>query len=365
MRRSRFAATGPLWLLCALSMALIGCHSQPSGTIPSATPYIAAATAIEYPDLDCKVQSNTHSTVRPVTLISETSPEYWEMPFEECLHIALQNSKVFRDAGGVILRSPGNAKSHLDPAIQESDPRFGPQAALSAFDATFATSLYYENNDRALNNVFFGGGTRELRQKSGVFQAQINKRTPFGSEFTLRHNADYDQNNAPGNQFTSAWNTNFEAEFRQSLLRGAGTDFGRIAGTSRVPGVYNGILIARTNTDIAIADFEISVRDFISDIENAYWDLYFAYRDLDTKIAARDSALETWRRVQALAERGRVGAKPTRKQRLANSITASRKKSRTHCRAVWLMEHVRTTAPAVARFGAPAVSMSPSDDCGT
>ncbi|MCA9081210.1 MAG: TolC family protein, partial [Planctomycetaceae bacterium] len=35
--------------------------------------------------------------------------------------------------------------------------------------------------------------------------------------------------------------------------------------------------------------------------------LYFAYRDLDAKIAARDAALETWRRVQALAERGRVG----------------------------------------------------------
>ncbi|MCA9091255.1 MAG: TolC family protein [Planctomycetaceae bacterium] len=307
MRRSRLAAAGLMWLPCALSMVLMGCPSQQSGTIPSATPYIAAATAIEYPDLDREVQSDAHSTIRPVTLISETSPEYWEMPFEECLHVALQNSKVFRDAGGVILRSPASTRTHLDPAIQEADPRFGPQAALSAFDATFAASLYYENNDRALNNVFFGGGTRLLQQKSSVFQAQINKRTPFGSEFTLRHNVDYDSNNAPGNQFPSAWNTNFEAEFRQSLLRGAGSDFGRIAGTSNIPGVYNGILIARTNTDIAIADFEIAVRDFISDVENAYWDLYFAYRDLDTKIAARDSALETWRRVQALAERGRVG----------------------------------------------------------
>ncbi|MCA9091734.1 MAG: TolC family protein, partial [Planctomycetaceae bacterium] len=196
---------------------------------------------------------------------------------EEVLHVALEHSKIFRDAGGVILRSPGNSRTHLDPAIQETDPRFGPQAALSAFDATFAASLFYENNDRALNNVFFGGGTRELVQKSGVFQAQINKRTPFGSEFTLRNTTEYDQNNAPGNQFTSAWDTNFEAEFRQSILRGAGTDFGRIAGTSQVPGVYNGILIARTNTDVALADFELGVRDFVSDVENAYWDLYFAY----------------------------------------------------------------------------------------
>ncbi|CAK9006083.1 Outer membrane efflux protein, partial [Durusdinium trenchii] len=189
--------------------------------------------------------------------------------------------------------------------------------ALSAFDATFASSLFYEHNNRALNNVFFGGGTRVLKQEAAVFQAQISKRTPFGSEFTLRHNVDYDQNNAPGNAFPAAWDINFEAEYRQSLLLApairpksipaAGIDFGRIAGASTIPGVYNGILIARANTDVSIAEFEMSVRDFLSDVENAYWDLYFAYRDLDTKIAARDAALDTWRRIQALSERGRVG----------------------------------------------------------
>ena len=40
-----------------------------------------------------------------------------------------------------------------------------------------------------------------------------------------------------------------------------------------MPGVYQGVLIARTNTDISIADFEIAVRSLISDVENAYWDL--------------------------------------------------------------------------------------------
>ena len=35
--------------------------------------------------------------------------------------------------------------------------------------------------------------------------------------------------------------------------------------------------------------------------------MYFAYRDLDTKIAARDAALETWRRIHALYESGRRG----------------------------------------------------------
>ncbi len=38
--------------------------------------------------------------------------------------------------------------------------------------------------------------------------------------------------------------------------------------------------------DASILDFEMGLRDLVSDVENAYWDLYFAYRNLEAKIAA-------------------------------------------------------------------------------
>lgn len=290
----------------AISALVWGCRHHEK-VVEQPVPYIQAATAIETPELDCPTSEESHSAIRPVSLSTEIPSEFRDMGLQEAVQLALANSKVFRDLGGVVLDSPSSARTTMDTAILESDPRFGPQAALSAFDATFAASLFYENNDRALNNQFFGGGTRMLRQDAVVYQAQISKRTPYGAEFTLRNNIDYDKNNAPGNLFPAAWDFNIEAEYRQSLLRGRGTDFGRVVGTSQVPGVYNGVLIARTNTDISIAEFEISVRDFVNDVEEAYWDLYFAYRDLDSKITARDTALEIWRRVQALASQGRVG----------------------------------------------------------
>ena len=118
---------------------------------------------------------------------------------------------------------------------------------------------------------------------------------------------DYDQNNAPGNQFPSVLNTNVEAEIRQPILQGAGLEFNRIAGPSTTPGVYNGVLVARINTDVALTDFEIAVRDLVSNVENAYWDLYYGYRDLDAKVKARDAALDTWRKIYALMESGRRG----------------------------------------------------------
>jgi outer membrane protein TolC len=209
--------------------------------------------------------------------------------------------------GGAVVRAPNTTRTAIDPAIAETDPRFGIEAALSEFDAQFLTSVFWENNDRALNNEFFGGGTRVLLQDAGVFQAALMKRAATGSRFTIRHNVDYDANNAPGNAFASAWNANLEMEIRHPLLQGSGTQFNRIAGPSSAPGVYNGVMIARLNSDVALSDFEIAVRDLVSNVENAYWDLYYGYRVLDARVQARDAALDTWRKIFALHQVERRG----------------------------------------------------------
>jgi len=300
-------------LLAVLMLAPGGCNSFQHRPFYAAAPdgaYEQMSLDIEFPAESAATLANTDESVSsppPWTLASDEPPQYEDISLEEVIRIALCNSRVLRDLGGAIVRAPATQRTAWDTAITETDPQFGPEAALSAFDAQFTTSLFSEDNNRALNNEFFGGGTRVLDQDASVFQAQLSKRAATGSEFAIRHNIDYDANNAPGNLFPSAWNANVEAEIRQPLLQGSGLEFNRIAGPSTTPGIYNGVLVARTNTDIALADFEIAVRDLVSNLENAYWDLYFGYRDLDTKVAARDSALDTWRKIYALYESGRRG----------------------------------------------------------
>jgi len=181
----------------------------------------------------------------------------------------------------VALNTPAGVHTKYDAAITEADPRYGVPGALSAYDTTLSASTYFEKNDKALNNVFFGGGTRLLRQDAMVVQAQLTKRAMTGTEFTLRDYIDYDANNSPGNQFPHAYQNNIEMEFRHPLMQGGGISFNQIAGPSGTPGMINGVIIARINTDISLGEFEIAVRDMVSDVENAYWDLYFGYRDLD------------------------------------------------------------------------------------
>ena len=270
--------------------------------------YHTLASKIEYPQVSqCSATMDDWAALEPQTLSSSSETEYWDVRLEEVVQLALAQSKVLRDLGGAVLRNPASTQTYWDPALQETDPRFGIDAALSAFDAQFSTSVFGEKNDKALNNEFFGGGTRILQQDAFVSQTQLTKRAVTGSEFSLRHNVEYDANNAPSNLFPSAWNVNLESEFRHPLLQGNGMLFNRIAGPSKIPGLYGGVLIARVNTDVELADFELAVRNLVSNIENSYWDLYYAYRDLDTKITARDAALDTWRRVHALFEAGRRG----------------------------------------------------------
>src|SRR5262249_17262246 len=187
------------------------------------------------------------------------------------------------------------------------DARFGVEATLSHFDTQLTSNGYFQKNNRALNNVFFGGGTRLLQQDANIYQTALTKKTAIGSTVSLTSNTSYDSNNAPGNEFFSPWNQNIEAQVRQPLWQGGGIDYNRIIGPAGIPGLPSGVLLARLNTDASLADFEVGVRNFVSDVENAYWDLYYAYRDLDAKIAARDAALETWRRVAALKAAGRRG----------------------------------------------------------
>ncbi len=226
---------------------------------------------------------------------SITSDRLRKMSLQECLAQGLGSSRIMRDLGVSVVRSPQTAISNLDPAIIFSDPRIGEEAALSAFDANLVASTFYEANDRRLNNEFIGLNGF-LEQDLNTSQIGLSKRSATGGLFTIRDVTIYDRNNQTSNTFKPlSWESYIEAQVRQPLLQGAGTQFNTIAGPGAVPGQLNGVMLARIRTDTNLIDFEKSVRDYVADVENAYWDLYYSYRDLEARIAVRDIAEETLR----------------------------------------------------------------------
>jgi outer membrane protein TolC len=274
--------------------------------------YKAVARTVESPDAVTPPTPQDFTTA-PHTISQNSIPAGWQdLTVEEAIQLALVNSSVLRDLGGTVLRYPETTRTILGPAVAASDPRFGMEAALSEFDAQVATSVVAEKNDRQVNNFIASGGTRFFQQDLVNFQSEISKLTASGTQFTLRGLSTYDLNNASFNKFPSVWDSQLEAEFRQPMLQGAGTRFNRLAGPRSVPGFYNGVLIARVNTDISAAEFEVAIRDLVSNVENAYWDLYFAFRDLDARIQARNTSLEVWKSIAVMRLAQQAGGKPER-----------------------------------------------------
>ena len=304
---SRFAVrrAAALLMLSAVLSGFVGCASYDTykktvGNDTSEIDYVTAQAENPVPEIYQAAYSSAPITSKSLREGQEI--QYRDVSVGEVLKMALENSEVLRELGGTILRTPETMRTRYTAGLQQTDPRFGTHAALSAFDAQFKSSATFNKNDRIYNNSFFAGGVNAYDQDLHEYKAELSKRAATGALMVFRNVSDMDGNNAPGNLFAHAWTFYSEGEARQPLLAGGGLQYNRIAGPSGSPGLYNGILIARVNTDITQTDFEIAVRDYVSNVVNVYWDLYYSYRDLDARRRAMHAALESWRKVKAQVE---------------------------------------------------------------
>jgi outer membrane protein TolC len=255
--------------------------------------------SIEYPEVaECAT---------PVTIAAQaaTSPHSLEDPsklptldlsLEEAVAMAMQNSPVIRTLPSASVESVRNSTTIYEPGRVASSQQ-GVEAALATYDAQYVNQLNWGKTDQP--NSFLPpipGFPTATDNNTGEFQSELRKRTALGATYSLRHVVNYTHFNlnADNQIFPSTFAGWIEAEWRQPLLRGTGLQYNRIVGDSQIPGNYNGVLIARINEDVALADFENSIVNLLVEIEQAYWDLSIAYRLLDANVKGRESALRTY-----------------------------------------------------------------------
>ena len=273
-------------------------------------PHETIATQIEYPDVETTMHAEIAASNPPRATENPQDQQVLDLSLAEAMRMAMSGSELIRNLGGSVVTAPAGSQTMFNPAIVESDPRTSVEAALSAFDAQFTSSLFWNKFNRPVNQTFdiLFLPTIQRLQSAGLFE--LSKTTATGARFAVRHHVNYDRNDIFNRslRFQSVWDIDYEAEYRQPLLQGAGVEFNRIAGPNSAAGGAGGVLLARINTDISLAEFEAGVTNLVRDVEQAYWDLYYAYRDLDAKIAGRDSALATWRdiawRIQFVLPKG-------------------------------------------------------------
>lgn len=312
-----------------------GCHPTQPFFVPrdeSLANYMAQSMDIEYADVH--VDSLPEVTMARVPLGPDHIPtEFTDLTLEDCISMALQNSKILRVIGGsntqsgsvaaaLLSAQPGQMPSIYDPAIISTTASTQPLAidnqgnriaprgsirsnqvggvedALSEFDTQLSMVGGYNTTDRPRNvgpgNVF---NPQFFQAVDANAQAALSKRMVTGTIATLRATSVYSRNNilSPGlgRNVPSDYTTALEAQVTQPLLRGRGTL------VNRVP-----IMLARMNEDIALHDFEANIRNLVKSVEDAYWDLYCGYRALEAAQIAQSSALDLWRVAEARTKLG-------------------------------------------------------------
>ncbi|MCH7989436.1 MAG: TolC family protein, partial [Planctomycetes bacterium] len=287
--------------------------------------YEEAATKIEYPYVYHETRDDVQFSGPPQRIRHLRKEDIRDMTLAEAVHIALTNSPIIRtnseflSPANRLLTSPNAVNNSIyDPAIQETEvfngigvagSRRGLEDALSDFDAIFSTNMTWRQNERIANNTFQVQGLTPgstFREETQVFTSRLEKQLANGGILALVHNWNFTSNNAPDSTrlFGSFYDGLIQAEYRQPLWAGSGTEYTRIAGPigrlrGNVSGVNRGVMIARIGQDISLADFELSVRNLVRDVEELYWDLSLAYRTYHSEVIARNSANKIWLNIKA------------------------------------------------------------------
>ena len=232
MNRSLIRAATYVQLFC-MSMLAVGCApTQPFylNESPDLRYYLDKATQIEYPDVEVASLAETTEALPPLT-VGNHYDQFWDLTLEECVAIALQNSKFFVTVAGtaeqrqnvvsqIVSSNSAQVGSVFDVALQQSTTQSiaqtidgagnrvvsrgvqranqvgGVEDALAEFDAQFSSVFSYGTTDRPRNTTAGNPLNVPLfRAVDGSQQAAISKRLATGGIATLREQLIYSSNN--------------------------------------------------------------------------------------------------------------------------------------------------------------------------
>lgn len=272
--------------------------------------YVGEETKVAHSNYVQETPDDVRLASEPRTIKDRRDDTIRELTLADAIQIALMNNKIVQTAtqgqvgSKAIFNNPDNIASVYDQAIAETGVLFGRrgvEAALSDFDATLRTTMTYGRSRRPLSPS----------SRDSLLTTSISKQFATGASLQFFNNWSYTDSRT--GVFRTSYSGTAGLSFRQPLMAGAGTEFTRIAGPvnpnfGAITGVSQGVLIARINSDISLANFETSVRNSIRDVQNVYWDLYLAYRVYDTNVALHRSAHQTWKEAKIKLDVGTLKA---------------------------------------------------------
>ncbi len=186
-------------------------------------------------------------------------------------------------------------ESNLDVVVERFDPRMSAyeiDMAYRLFDPTLSMTLGANRDTRPLTTTFLTGTETQTSLSHNV-NVGVSKLFETGTLFGVDYTSNRVSDNNLRNFLNPYWRASLTASVSQPLLR----NFGLLPNTRL-------IRIARNNQDISQHLFEQQVVQLVNQVQNLYWDLVFAGKDVEVRKKSLDLAVKTNEDNKRMAEIG-------------------------------------------------------------
>lgn len=223
--------------------------------------------------------------------VMSTSPR----DLDEPVHLRVEDGKVFvtlDEALEIALRR--NLNLQIERYTREQF-RLGIEQAMGIFDLRSDAFVQYAESTSPTVNPFIQGAA-VLTSERQIANFGLSQLTPIGGDLSLSYDNTRSKSNSSQAVINPAFNIVTSLQYNLPLLR----NFGRLA-------TRRDILVARVQDEVNQAFFEQQAVAVVQQVENAYWDLLEARKQLEVAEESLDLAKELDRRNRIQVE---VGTRP-------------------------------------------------------
>jgi len=171
---------------------------------------------------------------------------------------------------------------------------FSFKSTSAVYDPRLVSDSFYESATTPVASIIGGASNGSLTQKRLFNSAGVNGLSPyFGASYTATFNSTISNTNNTNATLNPQYPLSFTLSYTQPLFRGKNFDLSR-----------RNIEIAKKNLGLTDAQFRQKAIEVISDVEQAYWDLVFALRNLQVQIDAVKQAKTQLESNQRMVNKG-------------------------------------------------------------
>jgi len=215
------------------------------------------------------------------------------MPDETRIGVDIENqlSLTLADAIEMALKNSNDIEASRK-SVQISN--FALLAARGIYDPVVNSQTYYENRSTPTASTIGGAVNGVVTQKSMYNDFGLSGFSPWqGGTYSTTFNQSRLTSSSRNTTLNPQFPTNLIANYTQPLWRNRTIDANR-----------RNILIAGRNVTLSESQLRQEAITIISNVEGAYWDLYFALRNLQVQIDTLKQAREQYESNRRQAEHG-------------------------------------------------------------